>query len=57
MIKKRRTYHVGHATRGKAGDQVHRPRRIGLCPRNPRHGRERGSARCQNAEIVDGEVS
>src|SRR5262245_63617139 len=32
--------HVDHAARGKAGDQAHRPRRIGLRPSEARRGRQ-----------------
>src|SRR5205823_2319878 len=32
-------------------DDAHRPRRIGLRPSDPRHGRERGSARCQMQKL------
>ena len=32
---------------GHGRDDPHRPGRIGLRPRDPRHGRERGSARSQ----------
>jgi hypothetical protein len=39
-----RTLKIEHAARRKRHDQTHGPRRIGLCPRKPRHGRERGSA-------------
>src|SRR5215813_7999297 len=31
--------HFDHAARGKAGDQAHRPCRIGLRPSGTRHGR------------------
>ena len=36
----------------KADDQAHRPRRIGLRPRDARHGRERGSARGQMQKLL-----
>ena len=36
----------------KADDQAHRPRRIGLRPRDPRHGRQRGSARGQMQKLL-----
>src|SRR6266436_1082969 len=42
------------ATRGSADDDAHRPRRIGLRPRKPRDGRERGSARGQMQKITAG---
>ena len=38
----------------KADDDAHRPRRIGLRPRNARHGRQRGSARCQMQKSAAG---
>src|SRR5262249_47428470 len=38
---------VRSSTSAKAFDQVHRSRRIGLRPRDPRYGRQRGSARGQ----------
>ena len=40
-----------------ADDDAHRPRRIGLRPRDPRDGRQRGSARCQMQKMFGGEVS
>jgi len=42
---------------GLYDDQAHRPRRIGLRPRHPRHGRERGQHPLPIAEIDDAEVS
>ena len=48
---------VIRATGGKADDQAHRPRRIGLRPSDARYGRQRGSARGQMQKIVGGEVS
>ena len=42
---------------GKADDDAHRPRRIGLRPRDARHGRQRGSARGQMQKLFGGEVS
>ena len=36
---------------------AHRPRRIGLRPRDARHGRQRGSARGQMQKLSGGEVS
>ena len=39
---------------GKADDDAHRPRRIGLRPRDARHGRQRGSARCQMQKLSAG---
>ena len=41
----------------EADDDAHRPRRIGLRPRDPRHGRQRGSARGQMQKMFGGEVS
>ena len=38
---------VGRAARGKWHDQMDWPRRIGLRPRDPRQGRQSGSARGQ----------
>ena len=38
---------VGCLACRKGNDDAHRPRRIGLRPRDPRYGRERGSTRCQ----------
>src|SRR5262245_64158757 len=37
---------VGAAASGKAGDDAHRPRRIGLRPRYARYSRKRGSTCC-----------
>ena len=45
------------AAGGKADDDAHRPRRIGLRPRDARHGRQRGSARGQMQKFFGGEVS
>ena len=42
------------AAGGKANDDAHRPRRIGLRPRDPRHGRQRGSARGQMQKLSAG---
>ena len=39
---------------GKADDDAHRPRRIGLRPRDARHGRQRGSARGQMQKLSAG---
>src|SRR5262249_1197013 len=39
---------------GGTDNQTHGPRRIGLRPRETRHGRERGSARCQMQKIAAG---
>jgi len=39
------------AGRGKADDKAHRPGRIGLRPRDPRHRGAGGSARCQMEEL------
>ena len=45
---------VGRAAGGKADDDAHRPRRIGLRPSDARHGRQRGSARGQMQEFAAG---
>ena len=45
---------VGRAAGRKADDDAHRPRRIGLRPRDARHGRQRGSARCQMQKLSAG---
>ena len=45
------------AAGGKSDDNAHRPRRIDLRPCEPRHGRERGSARGQMQKLLGGEVS
>ena len=37
--------------RGKADDEAHRPRRIGLRPCNARGGRESGGTRCQMQKL------
>ena len=42
---------VGRAAGGKADDQSHRPRRIGLRPSDARDGRQRGSAGRQMQKI------
>ena len=42
------------ATRRIANDDAHRSRRIGLRPRTPQHGRQRGSARGQMQKISAG---
>src|SRR5262245_21943523 len=42
---------VGRATGGKTDDDAHRPRRISLRTRDPRHRRERGRTRCQVQEL------
>src|SRR5262249_51671863 len=47
---------VRRAGRGEWHDQTHRPRRIGLRPRDARHGWERGSARGQMQKISAGKV-
>src|SRR5512133_4192436 len=39
--------YVDTAARGKADEDAHRLGRIGLRPSDARHGRQRGSARCQ----------
>jgi hypothetical protein len=46
--------HVSYAARGKADDDAHRPRRIGLRPCDAGYGRQRGSARGQMQEISAG---
>ncbi len=43
---------VSRAARGEWHDQPHRPRRIGLRPCNPRHSRQRGSARGQMQKLL-----
>src|SRR5215471_15312803 len=45
---------VDRSASGKADDDADRPRGIGLRPRDPRHGRERGSTRCQMQKISAG---
>jgi hypothetical protein len=45
---------VGAAGGRESNDPMHRPRRIGLRPRDPRHHRERGSARGQMQKISAG---
>src|SRR5262249_20691976 len=45
---------VGAAACGKADDPAHRPRRIGLRPRETRHGRQRGNARSQMQKFAAG---
>jgi hypothetical protein len=42
---------VNRLAGGKSDDDAHRPRRIGLRPRETRHGRERGSARGQMQKL------
>ena len=44
----------GVSTGRKANDHAHRPRRIGFRARDPRDGRQRGSARCQMQKISTG---
>src|SRR5262249_19893855 len=48
------TMHIVRASRGERDDDPHRPRRIGLRPRDTRHGRQRGSARGQMQKISAG---
>ena len=48
---------VSRAAGSKANDNAHRARRIGLCPRDPRHRRQRRSTRGQMQKLSDGEVS
>ena len=45
---------VGRAAGGNEDHQCHRPRRISLRPCNTRHGRQRGSARCQMQKLSTG---
>ena len=45
---------VGRSAGGKWDDDAHRPRRIGLRPRDARHGRQRGSARGQMQKFSAG---
>src|SRR5262249_47689856 len=45
---------VGWSARGKADNDAHRPRRIGLRPREARHGWERGRASGQMQKISAG---
>src|SRR5262245_8722910 len=49
-----RTLKIEHAARRKWHDQTHRPRRIGLRPRDPRYGRQRGSTRGQMQKLSAG---
>src|SRR4029077_8259931 len=44
---------VARAAGGKSDDDTHRPRRIGLRPRNPRDDRQRGT-RCQMQKFAAG---
>src|SRR5271169_3758430 len=43
---------VGAAAGGKADDQAHRPRRIGLRPCDTQHGRHGGSTRYQMQKLA-----
>jgi hypothetical protein len=45
---------VRRKTGWKADDNTHRPRRVALRPGDPRHGRQRGSARGQMKEFAAG---
>src|SRR5215831_3395231 len=45
---------VCSAARGISNDAAHWPRRIGLRPRDPRHRRQRGSARCEMQKLSAG---
>jgi hypothetical protein len=45
---------VGWSARGKTDDDAHRPRWIGLRPRDPRDGRQRSSGRGQMEKISAG---
>src|SRR5262249_34212198 len=47
---------VVRAAGRKTNDEAHRPRRIGVCPRDPRDGGECGGARCEMEKISAGEV-
>src|SRR5262249_58968319 len=47
---------VVNTTGRKWDNDAHRPRRIGLCPCNPRHRRQRGSARGQMEKISTGKL-
>jgi hypothetical protein len=42
---------VGRAASQETDNDAHRPRRIGLRPRDARDGRQRGSARCKMEKI------
>jgi hypothetical protein len=46
--------YVDTAARGKADEDAHRLGRIGLRPRDPRDGRQRGSARGQMQKFAAG---
>src|SRR5262249_20040483 len=54
FLRKQAGRDVGSAPRREADDDAHRPRRIGLRPREPRHRRQRGSARGQREKISTG---
>src|SRR5260370_1429296 len=45
---------VGSSGWSIANDDAYRPRRIGLSPRDPRHGRQRGNARGEMQEFTAG---
>ncbi len=45
---------VGHPAGRKSDDRAHRTRRIGLCPRDPRNGRQRSSTCCQVQKFAAG---
>src|SRR6516165_5561841 len=45
---------VGRPASGVADDDAHRPRWIALRPSKARHGRQRGSARCEMEKISAG---
>ena len=47
---------VGRSAGSEWDDPAHRPRRIGLRPRDPRHGRQRGSDRGQMQEFAAGKL-
>src|SRR5262249_45006518 len=46
--------HIVGGARGESDNDPHRPRRIGLRPSYPRHGRQRGSGCCQMQKISAG---
>src|SRR5262249_5527090 len=48
------SHNVGASARRKAHDDVYGARRIGLRPRDPRYGRQRGSTGCQMQKISAG---
>src|SRR5262249_15917353 len=48
------TVHIVRASRGERDDDPYRPRRVGLRPRDPRHGGQRGGARGKMQKISAG---